>query len=87
MSPLFIRMGVRMKMLVKANEQDNSLVDVFDINRINEHGDMYCVARGIEPEVAGLAWKNYLEQLAGGMSSDRCVILWLRLSKNSNSIF
>lgn len=82
-----IRMGIRMKMLVKANDMNSSVVDIFDRDRVNEHGDMYCVAEGIEPELAGLAWKKYLGQSAGGMISDKRVILWPRLSKNSNSIF
>jgi hypothetical protein len=46
-------------------DPDNS-VDLFDIDRKNEFGEMYCVAPAILEREVDQCWKNYVQDVQTG---------------------
>jgi len=41
---------------------DLAMVSVYDVDRINAYGEMYCVAEGIPPEEVDQRWDEYVQR-------------------------
>ena len=60
-----------MKLVVKPSHEDQSnSVDVFDADRVNEFGGMYCVAPAIHFDQVDDAWDKYTEYRAEEMAEN-----------------
>jgi len=59
-----------MKKIIKpAYEDPDNSVDLFDADRLNEWGEMYCVAPSILPVQVEQAWDQYAEYRAEELAS------------------
>jgi hypothetical protein len=50
------------RVIKPAYEDPHNSVDVFDKDRVNDFGDMYCVAPAVLPEQANEEWGRYLKE-------------------------
>lgn len=54
-----------MKQLIKpAHDDSSNSVDLFDADRMNDFGDMYCVAPAILRSQVNDHWNRYVERTA-----------------------
>jgi len=78
-----------MKCIIKPSASDlKNSVDVFDLDKRNKEGGMFCVAAAILPEQAKEYWKEYVK--ANGQVMDRFAwgyIVSQPRQQNNNSIY